>query len=65
MSKDYLESALKELRLNKKGLAEELGITPATVYRWTAPPVYAIAYLRVSLQNRDLTNQLVDMVINK
>jgi hypothetical protein len=52
---DFLEAA----GLSKIGLANDLGLWPETVSRWgEVPPVYAIAYLELIVENGALRRKL-------
>ena len=59
-----LEKRLKQLGMTKKDLAEALGITPESVYRWDTPPKYALVYLDMK-ETVDKADDLVQYMKEK
>lgn len=52
---DQFESLLKELKMSKSKFAEVSGLTRESIYRWKAPPKWAIALLTLMAELQRLS----------
>lgn len=60
-----IDEVLDELGITKKYLADRLGVSPSTIYRWKEDfPVYAVSYLKLLQENRELLSRLVSKIMN-
>jgi len=51
---EEFEAGLKTLGWSKAELARRLGLHPNSVSKWSEPPLYAMAYLRVMVKLKEI-----------